>query len=87
MKTFTSLSPSADALHRTIHHANNETRIAFYRLICAIYRRLSRLRACRFVKKSTISGIFFAHVFSAILLNFMIVKFNLLGESVQMPIH
>ncbi|CCK10193.1 hypothetical protein BN126_332 [Cronobacter sakazakii 680] len=45
------------------------------------------MRACRFVKKSTISGIFFAHVFSAILLNFMIVKFNLLGESVQMPIH
>ncbi|MDQ9203729.1 hypothetical protein QBS70_00065 [Cronobacter sakazakii] len=88
MKTFTSLFPGADALHRTIHHANNETRIAFYRLICAIYRRLSRLRACRFVKKKHDFRDFFLRTFfSAILLNFMIVKFNLLGESVQMPIH
>ncbi|NCH23437.1 hypothetical protein EHJ09_14340 [Cronobacter turicensis] len=75
------------ALLRRIHQRHNETQIAFYRLIRTFYRRLSRFCACRFVKKRTIFGIFFTHVFSAISLNVMIVKFNLLRDSVQMPIH
>ncbi|NCH85148.1 hypothetical protein C3E80_11040 [Cronobacter malonaticus] len=81
------LLTSISALLRRIYQQHNETQIAFYRLIRTIYRRLSRLIACSFVKKRTIFGIFFAYVFSAILFNVMIVKFNLLGESVQMPIH
>nr|TWR37037.1 hypothetical protein FQY85_01245 [Cronobacter turicensis] len=75
------------ALHRRIHQRHNETQIAFYRLIRTISRRLSRFYIRRFVKKRTISGIFFTRIFSAILLNVMIVKFNLSGDSVQMPIH
>ncbi|CCJ77777.1 hypothetical protein BN135_2841 [Cronobacter muytjensii 530] len=41
----------------------------------------------RFVKKRTISGIFLTRDFSSLSFNVMIVKPNLLGESVQAPIH